>query len=273
MDFFKFLKTRIFLRDFIIASVSLFVIIWITLWCLDIYTQNGKYISVPNFLGLSKAEVEKLAEENSLRFEITDSVYINTKKRGTIVEQSPTFNFKVKENRTIFLTINALNAEKVPMPKLIGITLRQASSTLETYGLKVGKISYEPDIAKNVVLKQQYKGKEITPNSSITKGESIDLVLGLGESNEKTKVPALIGISFPDVESLLNESSLNLGSILCDETIILASDSAISKIWKQYPGANTDITLGSSVDIWITTNPSIIRTASDTTGTSLDIDF
>jgi beta-lactam-binding protein with PASTA domain len=273
MSFFSFLRTKIFLKDFGIAIATFLVIIIISLWSLDIYTQNGDSIAVPDFKGLSIAEVEKLADDNSLEFEITDSVYLKTAKKGAVVEQNPSPNFKVKEGRKIFLTVNAINDEKVQMPKLVGITLRQATSTLETYGLRIGRISYAPDIAKNVVLNQRYKGKEIKPNSLVIKGDAIDLVLGMGESDEKTSVPSLIGIAFTDVEELLNQSSLNLGSVVCDETIVLSSDSAKSKIWKQIPVANSEITLGSSIDIWITTNASIINTANETINAESEFDF
>ena len=273
MDFFKFLKTKIFLKDLAIATGSFLVVVIISLWCLDFYTQNGEFISVPDFRGLTIAEVEALADENELEIQITDSVYMKSVKKGAVVEQSPAPNFKVKEDRTIFLTVNAMNDEKVPMPKLVGITLRQATSTLETYGLRVGRISYAPDIAKNVVLNQRYKGKDIKANEMVIKGDAIDLVLGMGDSDEKTRVPSLLGVSFIDVESLLNKSSLNLGAIICDESIVVSTDSLKAKIWKQMPAQNSEIGLGASVDIWITTNGSIIKTASDSTSSEIDFDF
>lgn len=272
MNFFKFLISRTFFISIAIAIVSFIAIIWVALTILDIYTHNGESLSVPNFTGLTIDEVENLANEHLLRFEVIDSVYINSAAGGTVVEQSPDPDFKVKENRTIFLTVNAMNKEKVPMPKLVNITLRQATSTLETYGLKIGEISYAPDIAKNVVLEQKYKDKNIENNTLIIKGESIDLVLGIGESNEKAIVPSLIGLSIMDVESVLNTNSLNLGATMSDETIKLASDSISSQIWKQSPLANSEISLGSVVDIWITTDSSLVIVPIDTTTTNLQTD-
>ena len=57
-----------------------------------------------------------LAKEKKLQFEVTDSVFLTDKKRGTITAQSPNPDFKVKENRKIFLTMNAFYPERVQVP-------------------------------------------------------------------------------------------------------------------------------------------------------------
>ncbi|HBF89447.1 MAG TPA: penicillin-binding protein [Bacteroidales bacterium] len=260
MNFFKFLLSKVFFINLAIAIVVFILFILGAFFALGFYTQHGEAIAVPDFKGLNMKEVEELAENKSLRFEVTDSVYLLNVERGTVVEQSPIADFKVKENRTIFLTMNAVLPERVQMPKLEGITLRQATSILETYGLKVGKLSYVPDIAKNVVLKQLYKGKKIVAGTMIKKGESISLVLGMGESDEKLIVPNITGRLFMDIEEILTSYSLNLGAVVTDNTVITSADSSKARVWKQSPISDneSEINLGSYIDVWITLDTNII---------------
>jgi eukaryotic-like serine/threonine-protein kinase len=96
---------------------------------------------------------------SKLRLKVSDSVFISHEARGTVIDQNPAPNFRVKEKRTIFLTINAMNPERVSMPDVTGVSLRQARAIIETRGLEVGTLIYVPDIALNNVLRQQYKGE------------------------------------------------------------------------------------------------------------------
>lgn len=265
-DFFRFLISKIFWLNIAIALVIFVLLVWITFVSIDSYTQHDEAISVPDLRGLTVGELEEVISEKSLRYEITDSVYLTDKKRGTVVDQSPSPDFKVKENRKIFITMNAVLPERVLMPELVGVSLRQATAYLETFGLKVGKLSYVPDIGKNVVLKQVYKGKPISTGDYIEKGQSIDLVLGLGESNEKTTIPNLHGLSLNQVFEKLTEYSLNIGAIVCDESVKTSADSVLAKVYKQFPNPSSDseISLGASMDIWLTKKMELVPKNNET---------
>ena len=59
---------------------------------------------------------------------------------------------------------------------------------IESYGLKVGKITEIAGDCNGCVLKQFYKGKEIAAGEAIKKGSKIDLMVGKKE-NEYTAAP------------------------------------------------------------------------------------
>lgn len=221
-----------------------------------IFTRHGQSYPVPNFTGLKHNEVVILAKEYKLRFEVTDSVYILTRKPGTVVEQNPPVGTKVKQNRRILLTINAKNPKKVEMPNIVGLTLRQAKANLDLQGLIVGNLIFVPDIAVNNVLEQKFKGKIIDPGRLIAKGSRVDLVLGRGMQNERTSLPLLIGLNQSDSRSKLIDASLNLGQVKYDETIKDYKDTLNAMVYSQYPAysENTSIGFGSRVDIWLTLN-------------------
>jgi beta-lactam-binding protein with PASTA domain len=91
----------------------------------------------------------------------------------------------------IYVTLNSSEPPQVKMPNLIDVSYRQAVSILLSFGLKEGQISYKPDLAKNIVLKQLYNGQPVLPETKVLKGSSIDLVLGDGLGSTEIDVPEL----------------------------------------------------------------------------------
>ncbi len=245
-----------FIKNLLIAGLIFIVIVFSALLWLRIFTHHSQAISVPDFTGLQPEEVEIIAKSKRLQIEIADSGYTVDLEPGTVIRQNPLSGSKVKENRRIYLTMNAMNPEKVIMPTVTGVSLRQAKAILETYGLLVGKISYKPDIAINNVLEQKIGDTVATPGHLVIKGSSINLVLGMGLSNETTVVPDLTGINFNRVKELLMERYLNLGSVIYDTEIKSKEDSMDAFVWRQRPEFNADIllNLGGNVDVWLTTD-------------------
>ncbi len=243
-------QTILFPLIAIVGSILLFFIF------LFIFTRHGQSYPVPSFSGLKQTEVIKLAKKYKLRVEVTDSVYILTRKPGTVVDQNPSVGTKVKQNRRVLLTMNARNPKKVEMPNIVGVTLRQAKGILDLQGLIIGNLVFVTDIAVNNILEQKFKGKTIEPGKFIPKGSRIDLVLGRGMQNERTGLPLLIGLNQSESRSRLIDASLNLGQVKYDETIKDYKDSLNAMVYSQYPGysESNPISFGARVDIWLTLN-------------------
>lgn len=254
MRFLRFIISKVFLKNLALAVFIFAISVLIVFLYLRIYTRHGQSLSVPDFKGLGQEEVAELAEARNLRFEITDSVYSDEYPRGTVVEQNPKPEFKVKENRTIFLTMNAVTPEMVEMPDVTNVSLRQATAILETAGLEVGKLTYVPDIAVNNVLQQKHRGDQIEPGEMIPKGSVIDLVLGRGLSEATTLSPDLIGLQIQEAKDLITSRFLNLGAVIYDQSFENEEDSSRAFIWKQKPEYDdrSFLNLGSTMDIWVT---------------------
>lgn len=254
MDFLRFLFSRIFWKNLGIAvGITIFTFTLLFLF-LRIYTRHGQALSVPDLTGLSIQEADSLLEKRKLQSQIVDSVYNSFVVRGSVISQNPPPEFKVKENRTIFLTINAFNPEIIRMPNVVGVSLRQATAIITTAGLITGELTYVPDIAVNNVLQQKYKGNVIEEGDSIIKGSAVDLILGRGYSDEKTAAPDLTGLMLDLAKERITVRYLNLGAVLYDGSFMDSEDSANAFVWKQSPKFDDEIliNLGSTVDIWLT---------------------
>lgn len=259
-EFLTFLTSRIFWKHLaIITGVA--VLISVTIFAgLKIYTKHGRAYAVPDLRGLTVEEAEMVTNARGLRYQVADSVFLSHEDRGTVIDQNPSPNFRVKENRTIFLTINAMSPERVSVPNVKGVSLRQARVILETHGFEVGQLIYVPDIALNNVLNQQYQGRDIESGELVIKGESIDLILGEGLSTRTTYLPDLLYMNQEEARSKIIESSLNLGATLYDTTVHTRDDSLNAFVWRQRPEYSEDlqIRLGSIIDLWLSLDSTLI---------------
>jgi len=258
MSTIEFLKSKVFYKNLLVSFIIFFVLLVSFLLYLSVYTLHNEKVAVPDFRNMTINEAEEKALEFSLNIQVIDSVFLSKHKKGTVIDQNPPAGFKVKNNRTIFLTINAFQTEKVKMPNLVGISQRQAEATIENIGLKTGNIEYIPDIAVNNVLGQKYRNRDISEGTLIEKGSSIDLLLGKGLSEEETFIPNLTGLLQTDARRAAETGMLHIGAVICDGTVSNSKDSASARIWKQLPAweKNKVIKLGTSIDIWLTLDDS-----------------
>ena len=221
---------------------------------MNFYTRHGQARPVPDFIGLTIEQTAKLAKKSKLRYEVIDSIYTIAVPRGCIAEQNPKPGFKVKKWRNVVLTINAFHPEMVAMPNLVDLPKRQAILLIESSGLETGLLKYRPDLSIDVVIDQQYNGKNIREGDSLQKGSVIDLVLGKGLSNQRTSVPDLLGMKLDPAKNKILVSSLNLGTFVYDNTIKKGTDTINAFVYKQNPEFKSDATLqlGSSIYLWLT---------------------
>ena len=133
-------------------------------------TNHGDTITVPNLIGMELNEIDEFLSDRDLRYEILDdSSYSSEYPPYTILQQNPSENEKVKENRKIYLTLNSSIPPKIKMPKIINGSVKNAQLILRSYDLKLGDITYVPDMARNAVLKIFINGDSISENDLILK--------------------------------------------------------------------------------------------------------
>ena len=249
-----FLKSRTFVVNILLIVVLFGAITYFTLLMLKVYTHHGKSYAVPNFIGLTEADAGILSKQSKLRYEVFDSVFVPEAIPGTVIGQYPEVGYRVKQGRTIYLTLSAIQPEKVTLPVVIDVSLREAKSRLENAGLKLGAVQYRPSEFINLVLGKSLNGMSLPDDTMLIKGTAVDLVVGKGISNEVTQVPDLFGYSIDDAKTALYTVNLNIGALVYDNTCLTTEDSLNARIWRQKPEFEAEkyIELGTSVDIWLT---------------------
>lgn len=229
--------TNWIVRNLLLAVIFVALFVLAANVLLGVITQHGKEIIVPDFTNLTVQEASRVASAAGVELAVSDSMYIRRMKPGAVYSQSPEAGEHVKEGRKIRLSINTLRPKQVPMPSLVGFSLRQAKAELQRNGLRLGKLIYVRDLATNNVISQQRFGREIAPGRELPSGSSVDLVLGLSATDEKTFVPDLVGQQYQRAVDVLQESSLNVGRLVFDASVKDYADSTAAVVYSQEPGA------------------------------------
>ncbi len=177
-EFFSFIFSKSFLKHAVIASVCMVAILWGLFKLLGVYTHHGEVAEVPNFNGKTISELDAFIKGKNVRYLIVDSLYEPEQRAGIVIKQDPEAKSEVKHNRMIYLYVTSRVAPQIQMPKLVDKSTRQALFMIESYGLKQGRVEEVNADCNGCVIKQLYKGKEITAGTGIKKGSKIDLVVG-----------------------------------------------------------------------------------------------
>jgi beta-lactam-binding protein with PASTA domain len=216
---------------------------------LPMITNHGESITVPDITGLAYDDLDEFLTERNLRFEAnTDSGYSAEFPPLTVLKQYPEGGQKVKENRKIYITLNAKHPPNVKMPRLIDGSLKNAEIVLESFGLIRGHISYKPDPAQNAVLQQLYNGKPIIEGALIPKGSQIDLIVGDGYGKQVFTMPDLIGMELDEARVMILGSGLQIGEI----TFVTTDEPGGMKVLSQQPASGKSVKVNSTVDLWVT---------------------
>ena len=249
-DFKLFIFSRLFLKQLFLAFGICIILFLILINGLAFITRHGEEVSVPSVLNLQSSEGTKLLLDQRFKVEV-DSVFVNDKAGGTIIEQSPEAGAKVKENRTIYLTMVTFQAPIVHLPKFEDTPYKEYQSDLTTIGLGVDSITYRPDVAQDLVLGVTFKHHALTAGIGLPKGSRVNLILGDGNGGT-VLLPNLTGLNLDEAKFGIRGSQLLLGRVVYDST---THDSLKARVYRQTPAARADtmvkVSQGTLIDLYL----------------------
>tara|TARA_B100000809_G_scaffold266843_1_gene332125 strand:+ start:10689 stop:11243 length:555 start_codon:yes stop_codon:yes gene_type:complete len=182
MSFVKYLISKQFRNQLIIAVLLLGIGFYSLVSWLKITTNHNEQIQVPDLTRLHIKEVKSKLIELNLRYEVIDSASYNPSyPKRSVISQSPDKGAFVKENRNIYLTLNPSKYGKVPIQEFYGNTKYEVIAQLKSSGFIIGQISFIPDIGKNVVRKLKSNGKSLKEGDQLERQSVIDIILGNGK--------------------------------------------------------------------------------------------
>ena len=239
-------KFKIFFRNpwvkLILINLGLgilfyFIVIFSTIKYLDVYSNHGEEIAVPNLVGKKSSVAKMQLEEMGLSYEILDSIYDPSLPNGIVKQQmiEPTSisKVKVKENRIIGLRLSK-KTELTEMPDLVFKHVDFAQGILENRGFS-SRIQYKPTKEANgSVLDQKYNGKSITKGTRIPIGSEITLIVGQNEVGVLVDLPNVVGMNYQDALSLLGSKGLESISTICNDCETL-QDTLSAVVFGQSP--------------------------------------
>lgn len=223
---------------------------------MPIYTRHGQALEVPNVVAKRYEEAKSTLEGEG--FEVIKQERIDAKyQAGYVVEQIPRPHASVKGGRPIYIVVSQ-GARKVPMPKLVEGSVRDAQLSLARYNLVLGRVdsaySTEP---LGVVIAQSvpYFSRTASGKDSLVQvgiGTVVNITVSLGDASTDVTVPSVAGLTYDAARELIAKAGLIVGQITFKEIDSLLPETVINQSLE----ANTLVRRGSKIDLEVSQLPS-----------------
>lgn len=111
-------------------------------------------IEVPDLVGKSSAAVRQTLSELGLHAVVKDSIWSETERVDTVLEQNPMGGELITPEGTVYLRVSR-GSRKVGVPSVVGLSYQEAYYTLVSAGLKgqVADSLYSDSYAPNTVIR------------------------------------------------------------------------------------------------------------------------
>jgi len=167
---------------------------------LAIYTHHGEGIALPNLRGMSYAKAIEMMEEQGIYVVANDTGYNKKMEAGCVLMQTPGAGTKVKEGRTIFVTINSTSSPAVKIPDIIdNSSFREAQAKLTALGFRL----LEPKVIdgeRDWVYDVQAGGRSLQQGDMVPIETPLTLVIGNGMIGEESEEDMMLDM--PDSTDL-----------------------------------------------------------------------
>ena len=240
MKFVRFIFSKFFWINFILALLVLYVIFYFTMRNLDTYTNHSVKIQVPNLKGIQLSELDDSLKLLEIEYKIRDSVFSDDYPTGMIIQQDPLphsedFPNYIKPNRTIYLTIVKKQEIYKTIPDLLtNVTSKNiGKSKLEKLGFKV-ELEVKDHKDKDKVLELRYENEVLKTGKKLVKGSIIKLIFGSGDKGKPIELPDFKGMNIYLATQKASEIGLDL-EVQYYDSVLNLKDSNFAVVYSQYP--------------------------------------
>lgn len=210
-EFFSFRTNKFFWLNLVAMIVVVVALLFGVLKWLDVYTRHGEAVVVPDVKGMTVGEATKMFSNHGLVCVVSDSNYVKNKAAGIVLDVNPGAGQKVKEGRTIYLTINTLSIPLRAVPDVAdNSSLRQAQAKVLAAGFKLNEVHLVSG-EKDWVYGIQYQGRPLEAGEKVPLGAFLTLMVGNGEDDtldsDSTVTTEEIGEPVPSESSSTQDDS------------------------------------------------------------------
>ena len=173
------------------------------------YVRHGQGSYMVNVKGKQLEYALNILSSEGHRGLVSDTLFSSAFKPGVIIDQYPSTSMKVKDGRTVRLTI--VNAERsVMVPDLIGRSERSAELDISQIGLEIDTVykEYNSDVPAGNVTWQYPKGGDM-----LSRGMGVHLTLSLGVPPNFFQAPNIFGLSKKKAIIQIEKSGFSLGKL------------------------------------------------------------
>ncbi len=195
-----------FLKNLLAITICGIALVLLALIFLHVYTRHGQNVVVPDLEGLQVEEANVILTAKGIHAEIVDSIYRADAVPGAILSQVPKPNNRVKEGRSIYVTVYSKSPKEVAVPGLVDFSTRQAIALLNSLGFNNITIREVPSQYAGLVLRVEYRGKQLAPEEKVPAGSPLQLVVSSSTTSDSLSVGVGTEINSTPVEGGIDDS-------------------------------------------------------------------
>ncbi len=211
--------------------------------------KRNPSFELPSVIGLELEIAKTKLEQAGLNVIVEESI-VSDLEANRIVRQSPKVGTLVKSGQDVLL---APSRGEVA-PDLFGQNFLAAQKMLESKRIELIKAGEAfSDQAEGVIISQN-----INPDTPIKKGDSIEVVVSLGEKNEGiVTMPELLGKTEAEAKMLLQKSNLKVGQIDYEY-----NDATSGEVYAQAIPAGVRVSANSEINFSVSQGKEVLVTSS-----------
>lgn len=250
-----FLQTKYFLKN-LAAMLGVILLSFLLLNVfLNLYTNHGSSVQVENYVGMSIDNATKKARTRGFKVSVNESPFDYNTLQGEVIDQEPVALERIKENRTIYLTI-------VGEPKEVRIpSFEEAADDYSQYRPKLRPLQvqsvvketvFDAKYADSTILHFFYEGRKYTPSDvkrgvKVMQGKTLEFVITKSQ-DDYVRTPDLRCKRYSEVQFLLPGLDLRVGEIVGE-----VANRSDAFVYRQEPSFQTGgkILRGSNIKIYL----------------------
>jgi serine/threonine-protein kinase len=207
------------------------------------YVQQGETTKVPRVIGMNVVEALQVLADAGLNGKQAEIRPDKQFPEGTVAVQTPDAGAEVKFGRGVYLTVSG-GETLTSVPGLRGKSVRDATLTLERFGLRLGSVTYRVsiDFPENTVMEQSLAG-----GTNVRAGTLISVVASQGPSANRVPIPNLVRKPLAEAERILLQAGLKPGIITFQVNNNLLPNTVI----EQFPRAGGFASAGQGIDLFV----------------------
>ena len=210
--------------------------------------RPGDIVQAPEIVGKTLDEARAALEEFGLDIKVGMELPSNDVPAGVITSQTPDAGASIKSGQSIEVNVSKGKVDG-SVPDVVGKTLANARTMLETYKFKLGTVSEEisDSVPKGTVISQSP-----VAGTSYPDGSEITLVVSLGSEKDIARSKFNVeGKTLDAAKKEIADLDLKLGEITYVEDNNLKADTVIS----QSPTPGMSIAEGDTIDLVVSKEP------------------
>ncbi len=206
--------------------------------------RHAQTVPVPAVEGLSRQAAEQACARAGLRLQEEDRRHSDTLPADHVVAQSPAAGAAVKPGRTVRVTIS-MGQERVLVPALRGMTVRQAELALENAHLTRGRVAEVHSGSVGPMVRASRPGF----GAEAALGDSVDLLVATGDATDDYLMPSFLGQDLGDVRALAESRGFRIGRV----TYRAARGVYPGTVLEQQPLRGSLVRRGDAIDLVVST--------------------